>query len=470
MGRSAGRRGVDRDHRLEHRDFSIGHTEAAKGAAAPNSSIAGTRTVHTLPFAATPTTVDATPPVPYYAADAPAGLTVQSATIQQPQDNYYGPSTYQLWAQPGASSDTGSWFSVESYPGSGPGTFAIGAYRKQVDHLSIAISRPTARQALVQFSPAGKASVTMTASGLSDDDIIRIAQQIRVVRNLVQFSDTAAVDGYEMISTMQPWNVVHGIPVEQLFYSDGGDDPAGGFGITVSLRHAGNPTGSDINRETALRFLLGPDRTFFDVDGNNAVAGNVVGQTNYSLATWTAGDHIVTVSGSMPVPQLVAIAQGVHQIPSGEWSSVMFQAAQRSGFDNFGDYTSRRRCPSRRAPTPTPCHGRSRSSTARFEDHQQIVWQWDTAGFGTPSNGQAKITSVVDDKRTYVLAELPRAVAGTAQLQIAPDGLDPVLVPFTDPDVQLDRTLAAYVFSEPVAFTAQIIGADGAVLADWPPA
>ena len=59
----------------------------------------------------------------------------------------------------------------------------------------------------------------MTASGLSDEDIVRIARQIRVVRNLVQFSDTAVVDGYDMISTMQPWTVIQGIPVEQIFYS-----------------------------------------------------------------------------------------------------------------------------------------------------------------------------------------------------------------------------------------------------------
>ena len=104
------------------------------------------------------------------------------------------------------------------------------------------------------------------------------------------------------------------------------------------------------------------------------------------------------------------------------------------------------------------------------EDKHQLVWQWDDAGFGSPAGAKGKITTVVDDKRTYVFAELPRSPASTSQLQILRDGLDPILVPFADPDPELDRTVAAYAFSEPVAFTAQIIGTDDAVLANWPQA
>ncbi len=433
-------------------------------ASAPSTTISGARTTNSLPF--TSTTV-AAPVVPYYAADPPRNLTVQSATIQDPQDNYYGPSTYQLWAQPGATSGEGSWFSVESYPGSGPGTFAVDAYRMQADKLSLAISRTSSRQALVQFSPSGKASVSMTASGLSDEEIVRIAQQVRVVRNLVQFSDSAVVEGYDMISTMQPWSVIQGIPVEQTFYADN-SDPLGGFGITVSRRHVGNPGGSDVNRETALRFLLEPERTFFDVDGNTAVAGDVIGQTDSSLATWTAGDHIVTISGSMPVADLVAIAETVHEVSPDQWNGMQFQAAGHSGDNNFGNYIQSSPLPVASGTDESAVPWKVEVATATFGSQHQVVWQWDSAGFGTPSDDTAKITTVVDDHRTHVLAELPRAIAATAQLQVLRDGRDPVLVPFADPAPDVDRTFAAYVFSEPVTYTAQIIGTDGAVLAGWP--
>jgi NADH:ubiquinone oxidoreductase subunit 2 (subunit N) len=49
-----------------------------------------------------------------------------------------------------------------------------------------------------------------------------------------------------------------------------------------------------------------------------------------------------------------------------------------------------------------------------------------------------------------------------------PKSLDPVVVPFNDIDPGVDRTFAAYAFSEPAPYTAQIVGADGAVLASWP--
>ena len=107
-------------------------------------------------------------------------------------------------------------------------------------------------------------------------------------------------------------------------------------------------------------------------------------------------------------------------------------------------------------------------SNQQQSDQQQIVWHWDTNEFVWSPGDVAVINTVVDDRRTYVMAELPRTVAPTAQLQITLDALDPVVVPFNDADPDFDRTFAAYVFSEPSGYTAQIIGADGTVLAAWP--
>ena len=63
---------------------------------------------------------------------------------------------------------------------------------------------------------------------------------------------------------------------------------------------------------------------------------------------------------------------------------------------------------------------------------------------------------------------LPRAVASAAQLEITRPGFDVVTVQFIDAGADLDRTFAAYAFSEPTPYTAQIVGADGIVLASWP--
>ena len=82
-----------------------------------------------------------------------------------------------------------------------------------------------------------------------------------------------------------------------------------------------------LDRQVALRFFL-DDNTTFTVDGHIAVAGSVVGQPGLAMATWIAGDHVVTVSGSMPVQQLIDIATTVHQVPADEWEGMKFQATR----------------------------------------------------------------------------------------------------------------------------------------------
>ncbi|HVE18712.1 MAG TPA: hypothetical protein VNB52_06490, partial [Ilumatobacteraceae bacterium] len=208
--------------------------------------------------------------------------------------------------------------------------------------------------------------------------------------------------------------------------------------------------------------------TTFDADGHLAVAGTVIGQGDFALASWIANDHIVTVSGFVPVPLLIAIARTVHQVPAGEWAGMQLQASRHGADNDFVNYSQ-----SPPAPVSFGTDAASESwaievSTVGFPNQQLISWQWDVAGFGSIADDAAKIQTVVAGRRTYVLADLPRGVGSAGQLQINRDGLDPVLVPFNDAQPTSDRTFAAYAFSEPVNYTAQILGTDGAVLASWP--
>ena len=102
-------------------------------------------------------------------------------------------------------------------------------------------------------------------------------------------------------------------------------------------------------------------------------------------------------------------------------------------------------------------------------DQHQIDWSWSSdSAYSAPATDRARITTVVDGNRTYVLAELPRATAPTGQLQItAPE---PTRCWFRSTTSTLTsigrwpRTRSA----NPPTYTAQIIGPDGAVLANWP--
>ena len=148
---------------------------------------------------------------------------------------------------------------------------------------------------------------------------------------------------------------------------------------------------------------------------------------------------------------------------------MQFQAARHTGDNNFGEFEETELVPVSFGSDANAEPWTVRMSIATFGDQRQVSWQWKDNGYTTPADDAAKITTVVDSKRTYVLADLPRSIAPTAQLQITRDGFDPVVVPFADTDASLDRTVSAYAFSEPIPYTAQIIGADGAVLANWPP-
>jgi hypothetical protein len=271
-----------------------------------------------------------------------------------------------------------------------------------------------------------------------------------------------------MISSIQPWLALQGIPVEQITY-ESSDNISGGINIAVSPRPPSGEGGATIDRQIALKFFL-DHATPFDVDGHVAVAGSVIGAQDYAVATWIAGDHIVTLTSAMPVQQLISIARTVHQVSLAEWNGMQFQATRHNADNNFGNFDQTQPVPVSFGTDAESQQWTIQVALAKYPHEQLVTWSWGGTNVGFPSRADSttKINTVVDDKRTYVLADLPRAVAATAQLQVTRNGLDPVVVPFADTDPSFDRTFAAYAFSEPTQYTAQIIGPDGTVLATWP--
>jgi hypothetical protein len=211
--------------------------------------------------------------------------------------------------------------------------------------------------------------------------------------------------------------------------------------------------------------------TPFEVDGHSAVAGTIAGQSGDALATWIAGDTLVTISAAMPVPQLIAVARTVHEVESTEWDGMTLEAIH-NGVDDNGDTSNYQET----LASPVSFGADSGSapwtvqvSIATFGGRRQINWHWGRGGgLGTAVRDTPQIKTVVDHLRTFVLADLPRPVAPTAELRVLRDGLDPVVVPFNDIDPGLDRTFAAFAFGDAVPYTAQIVGPDGTVLASWP--
>ena len=417
----------------------------------------------------TPTTLPP-PLVPYYSADPPREYRVQYANIETDGRQRFFPGDYQVWATPGATATTGSWFAIESMRTGPQPVYAIDSFRVPAGDQSMVISHMPAGQSRIQFLIDDLVSVTITALGWGDDDLVRLAQSVAMTDGVtegrhVSPSDPMLIGDFQLLSTVPPYIAMLGDAVEQVYYSVG-SDPTLGFSIGVAPVDPDSGNGSLSDRQIALRFFL--DRaTPFEVDGYSAVAGAIVGQPEQAVATWIADDHIVSVAGAMTVPQLITIARTVHPVSSEEWDGMKFQAARNNGFSS--DYTETEPQP---VSFGTDALGEwtvTVNMSTYSGDQHGVNWQWPPGGgFGSLTDDTAKITSVVDGDRTYVVAQLPRIVAPSAQLQVTRTGLEPASTPFIDTDPSLDRTFAAFAFSEATNYTAQIVGPDGAVLATWP--
>jgi hypothetical protein len=429
---------------------------SSKTAPITNSSVATFTT-------SSPTTLEvgASPAVPYYAAQPPQGYSVRFAQ-DQPFPNDFGLIDYQLWATPDASATTGSWFSATTSPGA-PAVYATDSYRLQAGDLSIAVSHTVDEHTVAQFTLPGHTGVTVTSLGWSDDNIVRLASSMQADQSGLVFTDKWFTSDHQLVSLAQPWLVVRGLPVEQIVYLSS-QDLGDAVAVTIGQSPSGVARPGADDRKVALRFLLQHSLPF-SVDFHAAVAGTVIGSGNYSIATWLDGDNIVTVGATVPLPQLITIAQSVHQVSAPVWD-----AMQRAD-QNRADQETTDETPALPVSSGTDANSAPwtvEASVAHVGDQQKITWSWGTQSGATTALDTAQINTVIDDNRTYVLADLPRALAAAAELHVLRQGLDPLVIPFTDIDPGLDRTFAAFAFTEPGPFTAQVVALDGTVLANWP--
>lgn len=406
------------------------------------------------------------PPVPYYAADLPRQYTIQDATIQRLDVGLSPGGDYQLWATNGAAATTGAWFSIQTYTGAGQGV-AVDAYRVQTDRHSIGISHTRAGHTVAQFSDDGSEGVLLTSFGLVDDTVVRLAGAIDVRGQTIEITDTSVLAGFSLQARVPPWFIVQGVPLEYVTYTPG-NDVAAAVVVSVSRRPSSG-AGADDDRATAQRFYLDDATPFTTVDRHAGVAGTLVGQVDSSIASWTDGNHIVAVTATMPLAQLIGIARTVHQVSEDEWRGMQFQATRHSRDNNFGAFDQT--TPAQVA-LGTDANGDTWTvnvSVASFISTKRVAWQWSGGnGYESELDASPRISTVVDGDRTYVLADLPKALSAAATLQITRAGLDPVAVDFIDADPALDRTFAAYAFTEAAPYTAQVIDQQGSTLAAWP--
>jgi hypothetical protein len=416
-------------------------------------------------------TVPATFPVPYYAAEPPRPYEVQQATIQLSDSGaYYGADGYQLWATPGSSATSGRWVSIQNFRGTSD--FHIpDAYRIDAPHHHVAVSHASTGHTIVQLSIEHAGSVIITGFGIDEAALVRLADSFTIDARGIELGDPSLLDGFTLTSTVMPWLAIQGVQVEQILYAPI-DDLDAGVHVTVGLPAVIDEGDALTERQTALQFLLAR-ATSFTVNGAAAIAGEVVGQRGYSAATWTSGNHIVTVSGTVPPDLLITIARSLHEVQADEWAGMKFQASRNAA---AVDRTYSLDVLAQPTQVATGVDDRGNDWTvsaavASFGNQDQITWMWNEqvgTSWTSMRDDSPAINPVVAADRTYVLADLPKATATSAELRVTRPGFDAVVVPFTDIDPRLDRSLAAYVFTEAGPYHAEIVDATGTVLAAWP--
>lgn len=443
--------------------IAYGVVTSASSNSVPVAAPVTSTTVSDISATTTPSR-GAVPPatVAFYAAEPPRQFSVQYANVQVLDHAPFEGYAYELWATPKSSAIAGSWFSVATYRGASALT-APDSYRVQSGRLSIAISHTPGGPTIAQYTQDGRMGVTITSFGWSDDDIVRLATSIQADERSISFTDVWFKPAHQLISTVQPWLALQSVPAEQIVYGSSAD-PSNNIVITVGQQLQPREGGAPELRRAALRFLL--DRnTPFTVDGNDAVAGAVVSESGRALATWVAGNHIITVSATMPVSQLIPIARTVHEVSPQEWNGMKFQAFTSQASGSRYERSQSHDVASGTDATLSPWD--ISVATATSGGQRQLSWSWNSNGYTSTPNGTPQIHTVVDGERTYVLADLPRNIAGSGTLLVSRAGVD-VTVPFVDTDPDADRTFAAYAFSEPGPFTVKIIGPDADIRAIWP--
>jgi len=299
----------------------------------PSTTVAAATTTIAPPTTVTP---PSTALVPYYAALPPRQYSVSYAATNEPDPNYYGDGTYELWATEQANAGSGSWFSIETQRGASA-LFAPDAYRVETGDQTIGITHVSSGHSLLHFvSSNGTANVTLTAFGITDERLLDLARSISVVEGEVHLDNDSLFPSFRRVTGVQPWLALQGIPAEQIYYQSNLDQ-ANGLSLNVSPRTPPNQGGGTLDRQIAIRYFL-DHPTVFTVDGHVAAAGAVVGQPALAVATWIAGDHIVTLSGVTPVPDLITIAQTVHQVADKEWRGMQLQADRHLADNNYGNF------------------------------------------------------------------------------------------------------------------------------------
>ncbi len=369
--------------------------------------------------------------------------------------------TAELWATPDSTSTTGSWFVVSRGTRHATGR---NAYRTVVGDTEVVVEHdPSSGQSRLAFTKDGN-EMEVTAFGWADRQLLRLVDSTYVADSLIRYHDTFFTTDHSLLLDSDPVSALYGLPVAWVGYTTGTSAGlAEGFTITVAAY-------SPADRDVATRFAMRDSTTFF-VHAFPAIVGHLAADPRLSIVQWGDGQRLITLRGNVDAERLAAIAATVHPSPDATVAQLVDNSSETrvvvtpgeprtiaSGMLTDGlPFTIQVSLRNRDDPAGGYLWGtgQRRDSTSLSETRP------------SQADAAASIETLVEHGRTYVLAKVPRAVSG-AQLHVNPNGLPSLVLPLADIDPAFSDLFAAYVFSEAVPLTAQIIDGNGTAVASWP--
>ena len=418
--------------------------------------------------AATPTTVSGPAvniisPQFYVANPTPAGFTMHFAETLGMGGNtadFTDTTTAQLWASDRATATSGTWFEVSRGTHHATGR---NAYRTLAGDVVVVVEHdPASGQSRLSFTKDGE-SLEITAFGWADRQLLRLVESVWIADSKIQFNDPFFLTDHKLVLESDPQSAVYGLPVAWVGYTTALPAALAAQSFTITV--AGFPTG---NRDAAIRFAL-TDVSPITVGNLPGIVGRLASDPAQVIVQWRDGDRLISLRGNLPLVPLVAIAQTVAGAPDDGVIGVPDSGAQSIP-------------PALDAQPHTVGSGWlggpwivQVSTTTPTDPAEWFVWWIGQPGAtSTPTEARLSITdpgpsieTLVEHGRTYVLAKVPRSMAG-ATLHVNRNGQPPVELALRDVDAGLSDEFAAYAFAEPVPFTAQVVDATGQTIASWP--
>lgn len=426
----------------------------------PATTVPRTTTANGGATTSTTPTVNLISPQFYVADPVPAGFSMHFAETLgmggNPAD-FTDSTTAQLWATAGATANSGSWFVVSRGTHHSTGR---NAYRTLVGFSNVVVEHdPVSGQSRVAFTKDGN-SLEITAFGWADRQLLRLVDSVHISDSEIQFHDGFFATDHKQLLSADPPTALYGLPVAWVGYTTAVPASlAQSFTITV----AGF---SPAHRDIAIRFAM-VDSIPFSIGSFPGVIGASAADPRLTILQFRDGDRLITLRGNVDPATLVSIAYTVHAAPEAAVMEAVqpdqpFAPILRGQQHAVGSG-------SLDGPWAVQVSANPDDATESF-----VWWIGQPSATGTPAETRLSvpgpgpsIETLVAHDRTYVLAKVPRSMAG-ATLHVNPTGLPSTTQDLLDVDGALGSEFAAFAFSEPVPYTAQIIDANGQTVASWP--